>query len=33
MQAPDQDKLNAFLGRMIGDLGVVATGALGVVRE
>ncbi len=28
MQIPDQDKLNAFLGRMVGDLGSVATGAL-----
>ena len=26
MQIPDQDKLNAFLGRMVGDLGSVATG-------
>src|SRR5689334_16943956 len=28
MQQPDQDKLNAFLGRMVGDLGCIATGAL-----
>jgi 2-polyprenyl-3-methyl-5-hydroxy-6-metoxy-1,4-benzoquinol methylase len=28
MQQPDQGKLNAFLGRMVGDLGAVATGAL-----
>lgn len=28
MQTLDQDKLNAFLGRMVGDLGAVATGAL-----
>ena len=28
MQQSDQDKLNAFLGRMVGDLGSVATGAL-----
>src|ERR1700759_3785106 len=28
MPQPDQDKLNAFLGRMVGDLGAVATGAL-----
>ena len=28
MQQPDQDKLNAFLGRMVGDLGAIATGAL-----
>ena len=27
MQQSDQDKLNAFLGRMVGDLGSVATGA------
>ena len=27
MQQPAQDKLNAFLGRMVGDLGSVATGA------
>jgi hypothetical protein len=27
MQQPDQDKLDAFLGRMIGDLGSVTTGA------
>jgi 2-polyprenyl-3-methyl-5-hydroxy-6-metoxy-1,4-benzoquinol methylase len=25
---PDQDKLNVFLGRMVGDLGAAATGAL-----
>jgi len=28
MQQPDPDRLNAFLGRMVGDLGGVATGAL-----
>jgi 2-polyprenyl-3-methyl-5-hydroxy-6-metoxy-1,4-benzoquinol methylase len=28
MRQPDQDKLNALLGRMVGDLGAVATGAL-----
>ena len=28
MQKLDPDKLNAFLGRMVGDLGAVATGAL-----
>lgn len=28
MQQPDQNKLNAFLGRMVGDLGAVASGAL-----
>src|SRR5262249_20276070 len=26
--APDGEKLNAFLGRMVGDLGAIATGAL-----
>ena len=33
MQQPDQDKLNAFLGRMVGDLGSVATGALVVLGD
>ena len=28
MRQPDQDKLNALLGRMVGDLGAVGTGAL-----
>ena len=28
MQSPDPDKLNAFLGRMVGDLGAIASGAL-----
>ena len=28
MQQPDQDKLNTFLGRMVGDLGAIGTGAL-----
>jgi len=28
MSQPDQDKLSALLGRMVGDLGAVATGAL-----
>jgi hypothetical protein len=28
MQQPDQDRLNTFLGRMVGDLGSAATGAL-----
>jgi hypothetical protein len=28
MQRPNQDKLNAFLGQMVGDLGAVASGAL-----
>jgi hypothetical protein len=27
-QPADPDKLNAFLGRMVGDLGAIATGAL-----
>jgi hypothetical protein len=27
MQQPAQDKLNAFLGRIVGDLGSDATGA------
>lgn len=27
MSQPDQDKLNAFLGKMVGDLGAIATGA------
>jgi 2-polyprenyl-3-methyl-5-hydroxy-6-metoxy-1,4-benzoquinol methylase len=29
----DQDKLNAFLGRMVGDLGAIATGALVVLGD
>ncbi|HYZ24791.1 MAG TPA: class I SAM-dependent methyltransferase [Rhodopila sp.] len=33
MQQPDQDKLNAFLGRMVGDLGGIATGALVLVGD
>jgi 2-polyprenyl-3-methyl-5-hydroxy-6-metoxy-1,4-benzoquinol methylase len=33
MSQPDQDKLNAFLGRMVGDLGSVATGALVVLGD
>ena len=33
MQQPDQDKLNAFLGRMVGDLGAAATGALVVLGD
>src|SRR3984893_5440141 len=28
MPQPDQEKLNTFLGRMVGDLGAAATGAL-----
>jgi hypothetical protein len=27
MSQPDQDKLHAFLGKMQGDLGAIATGA------
>jgi hypothetical protein len=30
---PDQNKLNALLGRMVGDLGAVATGALVVLGD
>lgn len=33
MQAPDPDRLNAFLGRMVGDLGSVASGALVVLGD
>lgn len=33
MQQPDPDRLNAFLGRMVGDLGSVATGALVVLGD
>jgi 2-polyprenyl-3-methyl-5-hydroxy-6-metoxy-1,4-benzoquinol methylase len=33
MQQPDQDKLNAFLGRMVGDIGAVATGALTLLGD
>jgi 2-polyprenyl-3-methyl-5-hydroxy-6-metoxy-1,4-benzoquinol methylase len=29
----DQDKLNSFLGRMVGDLGAIATGALVVLGD
>ncbi|WP_254073044.1 class I SAM-dependent methyltransferase [Acidisphaera sp. S103] len=32
-QSPDQDKLNTLLGRMVGDLGAVATGALVVLGD
>jgi hypothetical protein len=28
MRPPDPDKHNAFLGKMVGDLGVIASGAL-----
>jgi 2-polyprenyl-3-methyl-5-hydroxy-6-metoxy-1,4-benzoquinol methylase len=33
MQQPDQIKLDAFLGRMIGDLGAIASGALVVLGD
>jgi 2-polyprenyl-3-methyl-5-hydroxy-6-metoxy-1,4-benzoquinol methylase len=33
MQQPDQDKLNSFLGQMVGDLGAIATGALVVLGD
>jgi SAM-dependent methyltransferase len=33
LAAPDGDKLNAFLGRMVGDLGAIATGALVVLGD
>ena len=33
MSLPDQDKLNALLGRMVGDLGAIATGALVVLGD
>jgi len=33
MQQPDQTKLDAFLGRMVGDLGSIATGALVVLGD
>jgi Rv2258c-like winged HTH domain len=33
MQKPDQDKLNSFLDRMIGDLGAMATGPLVVLGD
>ena len=33
MQAPDPDRLNVFLGRMVGDLGSVASGALVVLGD
>ena len=33
MQQPDQSKLDAFLGRMIGELGAIATGALVVLGD
>jgi SAM-dependent methyltransferase len=31
--APDTERLNAFLGRMVGDLGAIATGALVVLGD
>jgi 2-polyprenyl-3-methyl-5-hydroxy-6-metoxy-1,4-benzoquinol methylase len=33
MQQPDQEKLNGFLGRMVGDIGAVATGALALLGD
>jgi|HubBroStandDraft_1064217.scaffolds.fasta_scaffold93564_2 hypothetical protein len=33
MPQPDQDKLNALVGRMAGDLGAIGTGALVVLGE
>jgi len=30
---PDQDKLNVLLGRMVGDLGAIGTGALVALGE
>src|SRR5256885_11208345 len=30
---PDSERLNAFLGRMVGDLGAIATGALVVLGD
>ncbi|WP_315836938.1 methyltransferase domain-containing protein [Bradyrhizobium prioriisuperbiae] len=33
MQQPDQGKLDAFLGRMVGDLGGIASGALVVLGD
>ena len=33
MPQPDQDKLNALLGRMVGDLGVIGPGTLVVLGE
>ncbi|HMO30144.1 class I SAM-dependent methyltransferase [Enterovirga sp.] len=33
MTEPDQQKLDAFLGKMVGDLGAVATGALVVLGD
>src|SRR5438105_6468645 len=33
VRAADGDKLNAFLGRMVGDLGAIATGALVVLGD
>jgi 2-polyprenyl-3-methyl-5-hydroxy-6-metoxy-1,4-benzoquinol methylase len=33
VRAPDSERLNAFLGRMVGDLGAIATGALVVLGD
>ncbi len=33
MEQPDQERLNALLGKMVGDLGSVATGALVVLGD
>jgi hypothetical protein len=33
MQEINPEKLNAFLGRMVGDLGAIATGALVVLGD
>ena len=33
MSNPDQDKLNTFLGKMVGDLGAAASGALVVLGD
>ena len=33
MSALDGERLNAFLGRMVGDLGAIATGALVVLGD
>jgi 2-polyprenyl-3-methyl-5-hydroxy-6-metoxy-1,4-benzoquinol methylase len=33
MQQPDQDKLQALLGRMVGDIGAIASGALVVLGD
>jgi hypothetical protein len=33
MLQPDQDNLDALLGRMVGDLGAIGTGALVVLGD